>query len=92
MPHKTNEKDTLLHAFLMIHATAVSGVPLLGKKRCKRELEGYLRELCLLTIKKKRPMSRTPFVPSGAALPTGISPSYRQPLLLLHSFWHCSDQ
>ena len=55
MPHKTNVKDTLLHAFLMIHATAVSGVPLLGKKRCKRELEGYLRELCLLDYQKKAP-------------------------------------
>ncbi|MDD3369762.1 MAG: hypothetical protein PHP50_12930 [Lachnospiraceae bacterium] len=40
--------DCFLRAFMMIKAASVAGISFFQKKKQKKELEGYMQELCLL--------------------------------------------
>lgn len=56
--NKTGTADAFMRAWMMIQASANSGTSFLQKKRQKRELEGYMRDLCLLDFEPENETER----------------------------------
>ena len=51
--NNTGNVDGFLHAWMMIKASSVAGISFFQKKRLTRELESYMRDLCLLDFTPK---------------------------------------